>query len=125
MGSVLDLDIDGERALRVYVTGDTLNVAELRAVRERFPDIDVMVAHLGGTRVLGVLVTMDDEQGTDLVQLIGPGLVVPVHYDDYGVFHSPLSAFVAEMRRRGEGDRLRTVVHGETVPLTAGPAPQA
>jgi L-ascorbate metabolism protein UlaG (beta-lactamase superfamily) len=121
-GSVLDLESDGRRVLRVYVTGDTLNVPELRAVRERFPDIDVMVAHLGGTRVLGILVTMDDRQGSDLVELMDPGLVVPVHYDDYGVFHSPLSAFVAEMRRRGLTGRLRTVVHGETVelPVAAG-----
>jgi L-ascorbate metabolism protein UlaG (beta-lactamase superfamily) len=117
MGSVLDLERDGERVLRVYITGDTLNIPELRGVRERFPDIDVMVAHLGGTRALGILISMDDRQGADLAQLIGPGTVVPVHYDDYGVFHSPLSAFVAEMRRRGEGDRLRTVVHGETVEL--------
>jgi L-ascorbate metabolism protein UlaG (beta-lactamase superfamily) len=117
MGSVLDLERDGRRVLRVYVTGDTLNVPELAAVRDRFPDVDVMVTHLGGTRVLGVLVTMDHKQGTDLVERISPGTVVPVHYDDYGVFHSPLSAFVAEMRRRGQHGRLRTVVHGETVEL--------
>jgi L-ascorbate metabolism protein UlaG (beta-lactamase superfamily) len=123
LGSVLDLERAGERVLRVYITGDTLNVPELRAVRERFPDIDVLVAHLGGTRVLGVLVTMDDRQGADLVDLVDPGTVVPVHYDDYGVFRSPLSAFVAELRRRGGGGRLRTVVHGETVELSARTAP--
>jgi L-ascorbate metabolism protein UlaG (beta-lactamase superfamily) len=116
-GSVLDLERDGRRVLRVYITGDTLNVPELRAVRDRFPDVDVMVAHLGGTRILGVLVTMDDRQGADLVELMEPSSVVPVHYDDYGVFHSPLSAFVAELRRRGQAGRLRTVVHGETIEL--------
>jgi L-ascorbate metabolism protein UlaG (beta-lactamase superfamily) len=125
MGSVLDLERDGRRVLRVYVTGDTLNVPQLRGVRDRFPDVDVMVTHLGGTRALGVLMTMDDEQGADLVELIEPGAVVPVHYDDYGVFHSPLSAFVAQMRRRGLGGRLRTVSHGETVELAARSAAQA
>jgi L-ascorbate metabolism protein UlaG (beta-lactamase superfamily) len=125
MGSVLDLERDGRRVLRVYVTGDTLNVPELRGVRERFPDVDVMVTHLGGTRVLGVLVTMDDEQGTDLVELVEPDAVVPIHFDDYGVFHSPLSAFVARMRRRGHSGRLRTVSHGETVELVARAAQNA
>jgi L-ascorbate metabolism protein UlaG (beta-lactamase superfamily) len=121
MGSILDLERGGERLLRAYVTGDTLRVPELREVRERFPDIDVMITHLGGTKVLGVLVTMDGRQGTDLVELIEPATVVPVHYDDYGVFRSPLVDFVAEMRRRGHDGRLRPVVRGDTVELTAFP----
>ena len=92
---------------------------ELRAVRKRFPAIDVMINHLGRTKVLGVLVTMDARQGADLVEMIEPATVVPVHYDDYGVFTSPLEDFVAEMRRRGHDIRLRTVVRGETVALAA------
>jgi L-ascorbate metabolism protein UlaG (beta-lactamase superfamily) len=121
MGSVLDLERGGERLLRAYVTGDTLRVPELRQVRERFPDIDVMITHLGGTRVLGVLVTMDGGQGTDLVELIEPAAVVPIHYDDYPVFRSPLEDFVAEMRRRGHDGRLRVVARGDTIGLTAQP----
>jgi L-ascorbate metabolism protein UlaG (beta-lactamase superfamily) len=122
MGSVLDLERGGERVLRAYVTGDTLRVPELRAIRERFPDIDVMITHLGGTRVLGVLVTMDATQGTDLVELIEPARVVPIHYADYAVFRSPLDDFVAELRRRGHGHRLQPVLRGDTVQLpTANP----
>ena len=75
------------------------------------------MAHLGGTKVLGVLVTMDDRQGTDLVERVRPGSVVPVHYDDYGVFASPLSNFVAEMGRRGHAALLKTVGRGQTVDL--------
>lgn len=119
MGSVLDLERDGERALRVYVTGDTLYLPELARVRERLPGIDVLVAHLGGTRVLGVLVTMDGPQGADLVELVDPRAVVPVHYDDYGVFRSPLSDFTAEMHRRGHAGRLREVRRGDTIDLLA------
>ena len=121
IGTVLDLEArDGDgwrRDLRVYITGDTLNVPRLRGITERFPDVDVMVAHLGGTRVGGVLVTMDDRQGTDLVERIRPRTVVPVHHDDYGVFTSPLSNFVGEMHRRGHAARLRTVDRGATVSL--------
>jgi L-ascorbate metabolism protein UlaG (beta-lactamase superfamily) len=121
MGSVLDLERGGQRVLRAYVTGDTLRVPELEPIRERFPDIDVMITHLGGTRVLGVLVTMDGRQGTDLVELMAPAMVVPVHYDDYGVFRSPLGDFVAEMRRRGHEERLRTVLRGDSVELAGSP----
>jgi len=119
MGSVVDLERRGERVLRVYVTGDTLCGPELREIRERFPGVDVMITHLGGTRVLGILVTMDDRRGTDLVDLVGPATVVPVHHDDHQVFRSPLGDFVEEVGRRGHDHRLRTVARGETVLLAA------
>ena len=38
------------RALRVYITGDTLTCRGCGEVAERFPDVDVMVTHLGGTQ---------------------------------------------------------------------------
>ena len=121
IGTVLDLetrtDAGWRRDLRVYITGDTLNVPELRGITERFPDVDVMVTHLGGTRALGVLVTMDGRQGTDLVERVRPGAVVPVHYDDYTVMRSPLSDFVGEMGRRGHAALLHTVGRGDTVDL--------
>ena len=129
IGTVLDLEThdsdNGEwrRERRVYVTGDTLDVPRLQEVADRFPDIDVMVTHLGGTRVLGVLVTMDARQGADLVERVRPRTVVPVHYDDYGVFRSPLADFVAEMTRRGHAARLRTVGRGDTVDLFPTPHP--
>jgi hypothetical protein len=97
-------------------------VPEVDAIAERFGDVDVTVAHLGGTRVLGVLVTMDARQGTDLVTRLRPGSGVPVHHDDYGVFTSPLRDFVDEMQARGHGGRLRTVGRGATVELTTEPA---
>jgi len=77
-----------------------------------------MVLHLGGTRVLGLLVTMDDGQGADLVELIRPDLTVPIHYDDYGVFRSPLEDFVTTWRTRRLPGTLRTVTRGQMVSLT-------
>jgi L-ascorbate metabolism protein UlaG (beta-lactamase superfamily) len=112
MGTVLEAD-----GFRVYVTGDTLCYPWLRAVAERCGPIDAMVAHLGGTRALGVLVTMDGEQGADLVELVEPALTVPVHHDDYTVFRSPLSDFLDVCRRRGLLARVRTVERGQTVSL--------
>jgi L-ascorbate metabolism protein UlaG (beta-lactamase superfamily) len=117
MGTLLELDRPGARPLRVYVTGDTLCVDELRAIGELHPDLDAMVLHLGGTRVLGALVTMDGREGCDLLDMLRPARAVPVHYDDYGAFKSPLDAFAAEARRRGWADRVSFVARGETVPL--------
>jgi L-ascorbate metabolism protein UlaG (beta-lactamase superfamily) len=78
------------------------------------------VVHLGGTRILGLLLTMDARQGADLVDLLRPPVTIPVHYDDYPVFKSPLSDFLDEVRRRGLPGTVRTVHRGETVELGAG-----
>ena len=60
---------------------------------------------------------MDARQGADLLELIRPGSAVPIHYDDYGVFTSPLAAFQAETQRRGIGHLVRIVHPGETADL--------
>ncbi len=122
MGSVIELVRGDETALTVYVTGDTLFRRELRAVAERFPHLDAMVIHLGGTRALGVLVTMDDKQGADMVELIAPPVTVPIHYDDYTVFRSSLADFLDEARRRQLPGKIQTVRRGETVALESPPS---
>jgi L-ascorbate metabolism protein UlaG (beta-lactamase superfamily) len=119
MGSVVDLERGGRRVLRLYITGDTLCVPELREIRERFDGIDVMVTHLGGTRLLGALVTMDAREGADLTEMLAPRIVVPIHYDDYDVFRSPLTHTIDEMRRRGLAERLQVVHRGDTIALPA------
>ncbi|MFC6022860.1 MBL fold metallo-hydrolase [Plantactinospora solaniradicis] len=124
MGSILDFERNGQRLLRLYVTGDTLNHPALAEIPRRFPDIDAMLIHLGGTRLLGVLVTMDDRQGVELVRLVRPGLTLPIHYDDYPVFRSPLRDFLDRARRQGIGPGVRAIRRGETVPLL-GPGPNS
>lgn len=117
MGTMIDLESEGSRLFRLYVTGDTLHRPLLADIPERYPDIDAMLIHLGGTRIAGLLLTMDAQQGADLVELVEPTLTVPIHYDDYPVFRSPLRHFVEEARRRGFIQRVRTIARGETIPL--------
>jgi L-ascorbate metabolism protein UlaG (beta-lactamase superfamily) len=56
--------------------------------------------------LLGVTVTMDGRQGVELLRLVRPRTAIPIHYDDYDRFRSPLSDF----RRRVEDARLPTEV---------------
>ena len=77
---------------RGYISGDTLYRPFLGEVLERCGPLDVLIPHLGGTKVLGLTVTMDARQGADLVELLKPPVTVPVHYDDYDRFASPRSA---------------------------------
>ncbi|MEV4381130.1 hypothetical protein [Streptosporangium sp. NPDC049644] len=90
----------------MHISGDTLLSRELDAIPRRFPDIDVAIVHLGGTKSPGVLmVTMDGRQGADWVNLINPRRVLPVHSDDHGVFGSPLADFRDHVERSGQGSR--------------------
>lgn len=113
MGSVLELPAGGGAVRRVYVSGDTLLYDDLEEIPRRFPDLDVGLFHLGGTTVLGIMVTMDAEQGAEAVRLVDPRVALPIHYDDYDVFTSGLDDFVAEVRRLGLADRVQAWGRGE------------
>jgi L-ascorbate metabolism protein UlaG (beta-lactamase superfamily) len=118
MGSVLELGQEDGSTLRVYITGDTLfRPAIAEQVADRYPELDAVVVHLGGTRILGMLVTMDGHQGANLIDALAPPVTVPVHHDDYGVFRSPLGDFLTELGNRGHGHRVRVVTRGGTVAL--------
>jgi L-ascorbate metabolism protein UlaG (beta-lactamase superfamily) len=114
MGSVLDVTAADGGASRIYITGDTLVIDELREIPQRFPDIDIALLHLGGTRVLGILVSMDAKQGVEAMRIVDPALAIPIHYNDYDVFTSPLSDFQEEVRAARLEDRVHYLSHGET-----------
>ena len=117
MGSLIEWEVSGERRLRLYITGDTLHRPFLGEIRERCGEIDAMLIHLGGTRLAGLLLTMDGRQGADLTRLIRPKLTLPIHVDDYKVQKSPLSDFLTECRNRSL-DGVRPLARGETASLT-------
>ncbi|KAK5626900.1 hypothetical protein RRF57_002615 [Xylaria bambusicola] len=122
---------------RIYISGDTLFVDELKEIpkfikeqqalaRRRHPRshstvsdgddtrIDLMIVHLGGTTIPGphmplLMVTMDAKQGVELMKLLNPDLTMPVHFDDYSVFLSPLKDFKTEVANMGEEWRDRVI----------------
>lgn len=114
MGSLLELQpTAGHTAMRIYITGDTLVFDELREIPRRYPQIDLALFHLGGTRILGVLLTMDAKQGVEAIKIVNPGEVVPIHYDDYDVFRSPLSDFKRAVEEAGLSARVRYLHRGD------------
>ena len=118
MGSLLELRrVDRPESLRIYISGDTLVHDQLRKIPARFPGIDLALVHLGGTRIFGVLLTMDGRQGVEAIRLVGPEVAIPIHYDDYDVFKSPLEDFRREARIAGLEHRVRYVARGETISL--------
>jgi L-ascorbate metabolism protein UlaG (beta-lactamase superfamily) len=114
-----------ETGYRIYISGDTLMVDELKEIPERLrgDKIDLMLVHLGGTTIPGpkmplLMVTMDGEQGVQLMQLIHPDVTVPIHFDDYDVFCSPLDDFKKEVNAAGLGDKVVYLDRGDEYRFT-------
>ncbi len=63
---------------------------------------------------MGILLTMDVEQGVEAIRIMNPREVIPIHYNDYEVFKSPLENFKGVVATAGFEDRARYLSHGET-----------
>jgi L-ascorbate metabolism protein UlaG (beta-lactamase superfamily) len=115
MGSMVEWGLGGAQiGPRLYISGDTLVFDDLREIPQRYPDIDLALLHLGGTRVMGILVTMDDKQGIEAIHMIEPKEIIPIHYNDYEVFKSPLEDFHRAVSEAGLDSRVHYLKHGET-----------
>jgi L-ascorbate metabolism protein UlaG (beta-lactamase superfamily) len=116
MGSMLEWGRVGETqsSFRLYISGDTLVGDHLKEIPRRFPNVDLALLHLGGTKVLGALVTMDAQQGIQAIHIINPREAIPIHYDDYPVFKSPLEDFMRAVIEAGLTDRLHYLDRGDT-----------
>ncbi|MEU1127701.1 MBL fold metallo-hydrolase [Streptomyces sp. NPDC005899] len=122
MGSLLEFGPPGRApVLRLYISGDTLMFPGIGEIARRCPDLHLAVVHLGGTTLPGgLLVTMDARQGTELVRTLRPRRVLPVHYEEYGVMRSPLSAFLTEADRAGFAADVVHCARGERVLVGPG-----
>lgn len=97
-----------DRSLPIITTHEASRELEQRGFS------NVGLFHLGGTKVLGVMVTMDAEQGVEAVRLINPRTAIPIHYDDYDVFTSGLEAFLDAATDAGIRERVHELRRGDT-----------
>lgn len=112
---------DVNTGFRIYISGDTLYIEDLlKDIPEwlKGENIDLMLVHLGGTTIPGpkapvVMVTMDAKQGVKLMRLMDPDVTIPIHYDDYDVFLSPLEDFKKEVVQAGLKDKVVYLDRGD------------
>ena len=115
MGSILEFQSASySTRLCLYISGDTLLYKGLREIPQRYPRIDLALLHLGGTKVMGIMLTMDGKQGAQALKLIAPEIAIPVHFDDYTVFKSPLDDFKKAVQAAGLENKVKYLPHGET-----------
>lgn len=115
MGSMLEFKTSAEEMrFRLYISGDTLIHEAFKEIPQRYSDIDLALIHLGGTRVLGILLTMDGKQGAKAIEILAPQTAIPIHYNDYTVMKSPLEDFMEAIAQAGLEDRIHYLQHGDT-----------
>lgn len=123
MGSMLEFSRAGAPAYSMYISGDTLVYRDLFEIPVRYPKVDLALLHLGGTRVMGILVTMNAEQGVQAMRIVHPDLTIPIHYNDYDVFKEPLDEFQRAVAAAGWENRVHYLRHGEAFEFAPAPLP--
>jgi L-ascorbate metabolism protein UlaG (beta-lactamase superfamily) len=74
------LQADGQS---VFFGADTLRIAELDEVAERFPELDLALLPINGLRIRPAFnrqVVMDAVEAAELTSVLRPRLAVPIHY---------------------------------------------
>ncbi|GAA4822757.1 MBL fold metallo-hydrolase [Nocardioides caeni] len=112
---------EGQRHGELWVTGDTVLHPALREVPSRLR-VGTLVLHLGSVRfryLSGWLrYTMDAREGAELIELVDPAHVVPVHYEGWSHFQQGRAPAEAILARSPLADRVTWVDPGQDVTLT-------
>lgn len=100
---------DGQRHGALWISGDTVLYGGVKQVVDRF-DVGTALLHLGGVQfpVTGPLrYTMTARDAVELIGLLRPRTVIPVHYEGWKHFHEP-----PEQARRVLADTVRWLTPG-------------
>ncbi|HVK27071.1 MAG TPA: MBL fold metallo-hydrolase [Nocardioides sp.] len=110
----------GQEHGELWVTGDTVLYPALREVPSRLR-IGTVLLHLGSVRfryLSGWLrYTMDAREGAELVELVAPAHVVPVHYEGWSHFQQGREAAEAVLSRSPLADRITWLDPGQDTTL--------
>jgi L-ascorbate metabolism protein UlaG (beta-lactamase superfamily) len=105
----------------IWISGDTVVYPGVKAMTGRW-EIDVALLHLGGVQfpVTGPLrYTLTADGAIELVELLEPRVVVPIHYEGWSHFKQGRQAIEADlaMAPAAVRERFRWVPIGEPVEL--------
>ncbi|KRB73194.1 MBL fold metallo-hydrolase [Nocardioides sp. Root190] len=110
----------GQENGQLWITGDTILYPALREVPTRI-DVGTMLLHLGSVRFRYLSgwfrYTMDAREGAELIGLVDPAHVVPVHYEGWSHFQQGRGPAEAVLARSPLADRITWLDPGEDVTL--------
>jgi L-ascorbate metabolism protein UlaG (beta-lactamase superfamily) len=111
----------GQEHGELWVTGDTVLYPGLRDIASRL-SIGTMLVHLGSVRFRYLSgwfrYTMDAREGAELIDLVKPAHVVPVHYEGWSHFQQGRGPAEAVIKQSPYADRVRWLDPGEDVTLS-------
>lgn len=121
MGSMVEFSGDGATR-RLYVSGaSSTNSTKCRCIsRPSTPACYIWAApgcRLVAPLPFGLTVTMDGRQGAGAVELLDLPRVIPMHFDDYGVFARRGPTFLDDNEHRGLADRVIELKRDASVTL--------
>jgi L-ascorbate metabolism protein UlaG (beta-lactamase superfamily) len=90
----------------LYVTGDTVMYSGVRVVADKFPKVNVVLAHLGAASYGPLRFTMNAKEAVELAQLFRDATIVPIHYDGWSHFKEGRAQVEAAFSTAGMNDRL-------------------
>lgn len=106
----------------LWVTGDTVLYPALREVPQRL-DVGTLVIHLGSVRfryLSGWLrYTMDAAEGAELIDLVDPHTVIPVHYEGWSHFQQGRDAAEGRLAQAQHAETIHWLDPGETTSVEA------
>jgi L-ascorbate metabolism protein UlaG (beta-lactamase superfamily) len=113
---------EGQEHGALWVTGDTVLYPGLHEVPKRL-DIGSMVMHLGAVRFAYLTgpfrYTMDASEAVELLELVDPAVVVPVHYEGWTHFKQDRPAAEPVLASSRFADRIRWIDPGQATEFDA------
>ena len=114
---------DGQEHGVLWVSGDTVLFEGVREVAERLT-VDTALLHLGGVRfpiTAGLHYSLTAKQAVEVVNLVRPRTVVPVHYEGWKHFRQGRDTVERHLDRVGDDvrGRFRWLPIGTPVDLSA------
>ncbi len=94
----------------IYHTGDTGFFSDIARVSD-YNKIDIMLVCIGDHFTMGPI------RAADAVKLVGPEMVIPMHYGTFPVLTGTPEAFGKELKKRGAKSELRVIKVGETITI--------
>jgi L-ascorbate metabolism protein UlaG (beta-lactamase superfamily) len=119
-GHMLEFSRGDHHLYRLYITGDTMLIDQMKDIRRLYPDIDLGLIHAGGTTLLITVITMTGEQAVRAVEITRPHTAIPIHYNDFSVFLSGLQDFKDAAEQSPAETEFHYLAHGETYTFTPG-----
>ena len=92
----------------IYHTGDTGFFSDIARVSD-YNKIDIMLVCIGDHFTMGPV------RAADAVKLVGPRMVIPMHYATFPALTGTPEAFAEELKKRGAKAELRVMNVGETI----------